>query len=127
MIATNRDQVKYLLNLGIDSNTADCYILWMSNHSDPAITTSIIPEGLSYNQIKDNYSCSIAPCWSRFAIQKLLPSYLNVSEEIYNLQIDNRDIKYVTSNGNVLICIKDNGDMESILTALSIILVHGYN
>lgn len=127
MIATNRDQVKFLLNLGIDPNTADCYMLWMSNHSNPAIATSIIPEGLSYDQIKDNYSCSIAPCWSRFAIQKLLPSCLKVSEEIYNLQIDNRDIKYVTSNGNVLICIKDNGDMESILTVLSIILVHGYS
>lgn len=127
MIATNRDQVKFLLNLGIDPNTADCYMLWMSNHSNPLVATSIIPEGLSYNQIKDNYSCSIAPCWSRFAIQKLLPSSLKVSEEIYNLQIDNRDIKYVTSNGNVLICIKDNGDMESILTTLSIILVHGYS
>lgn len=127
MIATNRDQVKFLLNLGIDPNTADCYMLWMSNLSNPLVATSIIPEGLSYNQIKDSYSCSIAPCWSRFAIQKLLPSSLKVSEEIYNLQIDNRNIKYVTNNGNVLICIKDNGDMESILTALSIILVHGYS
>lgn len=76
---TNLEQSFILTDsLGIDPNTADCYILWIGGGERTRITEHhIIPEGKTYDDIKNDYS-SCQPSWSVYALMKLLPYSIKV-------------------------------------------------
>ena len=124
---TTKELIDFLLKLGIDPNTADCYMLWMERYdSEPVHEIYILKEGETFDDLKNSYSCTILPCWSRYAIQRLLPSQIEINEEVCNLCINNLDIKYITLDGSVLVGVKDDGGVEPIITMLTHVLTHEY-
>lgn len=78
---TNLDQCCILEKMGVDPETADCYMLWVGGENRARVTQiQIIPEGKTYKDIQSEYS-SCKPAWSAYALMKLLPDSIEIWDD----------------------------------------------
>lgn len=129
---TNINQIEVLSKLGIDPDTADCYYLFFERSREKG-QINLIPENKVFRDIKDNYACSILPCWSKSALRELLPSIftlpvgLGENTKTFELRMDNLSIKYVNllDENDVLFSLEEDGTVEPIMVILVSILFKG--
>lgn len=78
---TNLEQSYILEKLGVDINTADCFMLWVGEQKNARLVElHVIPNGKTYKDIQEEYS-SCRPAWSAYALMKLLPFSIDFWEE----------------------------------------------
>ena len=125
---TNLDQSFILAGLGIDAETADCYLLSINNVSE----RYIIPEGKTYSSILEEHTCCY-PCWSVYALLKQLPYRITAWDDCagrtgaridYELElIPGTRIAYVDSSYHAIISRPlDINPIAEIIIVLSAVL-----